>query len=758
MIKDLYWVGIRQSEIEMISNMFDGSVCLFGKIKPNKFVYKHERCNQNIITDKMYNYYLETLKYIIHQNPNCKFMFYNQNKAYSYGNEILEHSICCNSKMLLDNLSDKIWVRKIFSQIVKAVPSIELTITEQNISKSSEIFKNHKKLVIQRPVSGGGTGTFICDPKNCTDIIGNLRKNERVLVSPYIENSYSTNTTLVIGAKNYLIFPSSVQIVEQIDNRFLYRGADYIAFSKLNIELQKKVHYSAEKIAQYLRSLGYCGVIGIDLLIDCNEEVYFVELNNRFQASTDLLNIAISKQNISLQELNLMAFEGKLLPEIDTKINLSSYFYYNEGACDFRDLKSKYEAYTRKFDNDEISDNLKLISDGFDINTPLSNNCYGFKVNFNKQICMPSHDGQLWINENIRFVKPDLYETYKKDLLKLKIALLNQGVYLAEEISVDIKAAVYRSIDLNIDFKGKIVTLNCPYKINFSQTSPFFVDKNLMLKYAGQDLFKIEIDKFGIPTDAKTSSGKQISQIVYMSEDRLRIKTMSGCDFKKNNMGCDFCNNSANCIYFELDDIIESINYATALYGKKLKHFLIGGGTDFRETYWELVERIINYIHLHKELPQGITLMVAPFDTAKLERLKLLNVTDFSVNIEVYDNKLAKRIMKGKGVDRQIYFDFFRKAKEFWSGYGDLRSMIMVGLDKTDNLLKLVAELTPIGVQPVLSIFRPLPKTPMENHIMPPNDYLEKIYYMCLSICQNINPVYSLGPKCSACKNNVLAL
>lgn len=756
MIKDLYWVGIRQSEIETVSNMFTGSVCLFGENKPNNFVFEHKRCNQNIITDEMHNYYSETLKYIINQNPNSKFMFYNQNKAFNYGSEVLKHSICCNDKMLLDNLSNKIWVRKIFSQIIKAIPSIEMEFTRNNILKASEFFGKTKKLILQRPISGGGTGTFLYDSENDATT-KELKENERVLVSPYMDNSFSANTTLVIGAKNYLILPSSLQVIEQINNKFLYRGADYIAFSKLDNKLQEKVRQNADKIARYLKSLGYRGVIGIDFIIDRNNEVYFIELNNRFQASTDLLNIAIS-EDVSVQMLNFMAFKGDFLPEIDAKINFSSYFYYNESPCNFSDLKSKHDAYSRQLSNDEINGCYSLLLDGFDANAPLSDYCYGFKVNFNKQICMPSPDGQLWINENVSYVKPKLYSCYKNDLLKLKIALLNQGVCLAAEISSDVKAAVYKSIDIQIDFNGKKVTLNCPYKINFSQISPFFVDKDLNLTYAGQVLFKIEIDKSGIPATAKTSSGKQISQVVYMSEDRLRIKTMSGCDFKRANAGCDFCNNPSNCIYFDLADVTESIDYAVALYGKKIRHFLIGGGTDFREIYWELVENIINYIHSRKEFPQEITLMVAPFNTSKLEKLKQLFVTDFSVNIEIYDDKLANRLMKGKGIKRQLYFDFFREAKGDWQTYGDLRSMIMVGLESTENLFKLVGELVSLGVQPVLSIFRPLPQTPMENNIMPPNDYLEKIYYKSLDICRKTNPLYNLGPKCSACKNNVLAL
>ena len=183
MIDNLYWVGIRQSEITMISNGFLGSVCLFGEEKSNHYTFSNERCNQNIPTDAMHDFYLTSLSKIIEQNPNTKFMFYNQNKAYTYGNNILAHSICCNDKMLLDSLTDKINVRKIISQIVKTVPSIEISFNKSNVIKSSEIFMSYKKLVLQRPVSGGGNGTFLFDPANKTFMVCDFKENERILVS-----------------------------------------------------------------------------------------------------------------------------------------------------------------------------------------------------------------------------------------------------------------------------------------------------------------------------------------------------------------------------------------------------------------------------------------------------------------------------------------------------------------------------------------------------------------------------------------------
>ena len=690
-------------------------------------------------------------------DPNCKFIFYNQNKSFDYGRDVINHTICCNEQSLLENLSDKIWVRKMFANLINTIPSLETTFNEISLERLSALFPDYDEFILQKPKSGGGTGTFLCNKKNFDDYKETFANEERILVSPFIANSYSINTTLLIGEQNCLIFPSSIQIIEKNKNNFLYRGADYIAFQNLEESLKNKIYENSKKVARHIQNLGYKGIVGIDFLIQNKENVLFIELNNRFQASSDLLNYELLKHDTSLQELNLLAFQNERLPEYSLDTLLSSYFYYNENENTFDDLKFKYKSIISAKANG-VLDELDLLNDGYKIDCQCSARCYGFKVNIKKQICSISPDGKLWTNENIRYVNPALINKYKTNLLSLKVALLNQGVSIDNSINKNLKNAVYRSIDINLDFNGKKVTLNCPYMINFAKISPFYIDNKYCLSYAGIPLFNVTIDELMITENLKTTSGKPISKIIYMSEDRLRIKTMSGCDYKKNHIGCDFCDNPDKCTYFDLNDIYESIKCASNIYKDRLNHFMIGGGTDFRKDYWFIVEHVIKYIHSDNSLPNEITLMVAPFEIYRLKKLKELNLNDLSVNIEIYDDTLAKQIMKGKGIERKEYFNFFEEAKKFWPDFGDLRSMVIVGIDTTDNLIKLVSKLVNMGVQPVLSIFRPLPNTPLENHSMPSNEYLENIYFICDNICKSKNRNYTLGPKCSACRNNVLSI
>lgn len=59
-----------------------------------------------------------------------------------------------------------------------------------------------------------------------------MRKN--LLISPYIENSVPINIHLLIGQNDVLVFPGSIQITQKINNKILYLGADYIAYSKIS--------------------------------------------------------------------------------------------------------------------------------------------------------------------------------------------------------------------------------------------------------------------------------------------------------------------------------------------------------------------------------------------------------------------------------------------------------------------------------------------------------------------------------------------
>ena len=87
---------------------------------------------------------------------------------------------------------------------------------------------------------------------------------------------------------------------------------------------------------------------------------------------------------------------------------------------------------------------------------------------------------------------------------------------------------------------------------------------------------------------------------------------------------------------------------------------------------------------------------------------------------------------------------------------GAVRSMLIVGLEPSDSLKKGIEELTANGIQPILSIFRPLPDTELSHLCAPSMLELYDIYNQSQQICKEHGLL--LGPQCVNCQNNTLAL
>lgn len=112
----------------------------------------------------------------------------------------------------------------------------------------------------------------------------------KYIISDYISDSISINVHVFISESTNLVTPASVQLIENIENQLLYRGADFISFRDIDKEIQEKIRYISIKICNSLRNEGYKGIAGIDFIIDKHNNIYCSEINPRFQASTVLLS------------------------------------------------------------------------------------------------------------------------------------------------------------------------------------------------------------------------------------------------------------------------------------------------------------------------------------------------------------------------------------------------------------------------------------------------------------------------------------
>lgn len=335
----IVWVGTYQEDIKELKVF--GSISKFGLNKKNHFVFQSD---DNI----SFNLFIEEkIKYFKTLNNQIKFYFYDPYIAYKLFNCInKDDCICLNLKENLDWLNNKSVVREWVRNQVKTPESVVLSKSEISLDYLKKIFWGYQKFVFQEMVSSGGTGTYLLVENQQCD----LYKSSLYLVSPYYENSISINVTIIIGIDETIIFPPSIQYIKEENTNLLYMGSDFISINNLPQELLEKIKVASSKIANLLKQIEFKGICGIDFLL-YNDDVYFLEINPRFQGSSFLIEKAINEYNLSIYKINFLAFYGsikKVKQQLKNMvINYSFYKIGNTRKCNtqaFIEAKIEYNS------------------------------------------------------------------------------------------------------------------------------------------------------------------------------------------------------------------------------------------------------------------------------------------------------------------------------------------------------------------------------------------------------------------------------
>ena len=91
--------------------------------------------------------------------------------------------------------------------------------------------------------------------------------------------------------------------------------------------MQTKIDKFSMMIGNKIKNIGYKGILGIDYIISGND-VYFLEINPRFQASTPLINRALTDKGLpSVQEMVLESFSD--VGPVISNYNVVVYYSYH---------------------------------------------------------------------------------------------------------------------------------------------------------------------------------------------------------------------------------------------------------------------------------------------------------------------------------------------------------------------------------------------------------------------------------------------
>lgn len=825
-LSNVYWVGTRESDMPLIKNDkgFKGCISLFGEKNDEKNIVMCEsgggiRVDHNDSTDTQQDeFIIQSITQVLKNDPNAKFMFYNPSAIYrlnltkKFG---WEHFLCLNDESILAKVNNKRSFRELVKDIVPLIPILERSRSDCDYydlleAKNRGEFNDNNnyscivkpieydadlKFIIQAPVASGGDGTFILTQENAQSIFSALDKKAGYLVSVYHTRSIPVNIHAIIYNDNILFSPGSVQLMREVatENKLLYKGADFIAYHQISVELRNQFEYQARLVAQRLKEIGYRGVCGIDAIIH-DGRVNIMEVNGRFQASTELINRALLQNGAkSIQEMNIEAFDNTYHSDFEEltpshNIAFSNYTYSYEGKS-MHDL----HIYTIASQSNQV---VKIQCDGFvpENSTRYIAQAYLYRLVFRSNIASINEDGAVMINENICTPSKWLIRQIKsKDKLTIKLALMMLGIRIENEICKELREATNNAVDLQFGDGEDIMVINSPTNIKYVEFSPFSLHPSccyngkFCVYYYGQPL----LDNIGIfPTDnnqnLKLQDDKHIfSEIAYLSTDRLRVHLTNACCYKLENSlgkvgdnGCKFCNidvnNNPNLITpKDIKEVVDKYIEDRSLLIKSgntngkpiLRHFLLGGQSrlDSKSVLIETAK-----ILQHYRMP--IYAMTLPLDEDTIKKLIEYEVLEFAFNIEIFNSECRKKYMPGKGrISVESYIDALKTARQTLD-YVDrarnrkvVRSMIIVGLEPYQDMIEGIQLLIDNRIEPMLSVFRPLPNTPLEDLNAPTvrsvYDLFLKVSRMLLAASDiNGSDFRKLGPECPCCQNNTVSL
>ena len=741
------WVGPRDIDClqdslfsDKVSYYSDKNILAFreAKIYGNKF--------NKFIKKKM----LQILK----KHPDAKFIFYNPGIAYHLDITLRQYVLCLNDNNLLSLLNDKIYTRYWLQRCVPVLPSIIMDAPNLSFQELENNLSNSQQFVAQQNKSSGGLGTFILTREN--GMLSILKENykELFIVSPYIHESFAVNINAIIGKKNTILFPISLQLSERNKERILYHGADYVAGSAISENIVIKLKDYANKILTRIKQLGYLGIIGLDFLVT-KDEIYFLEVNPRYQASSFLINIALEEQSLpSLSKMNLVAFyeQGYLDASVEKiTINYSFYKYLYVNSA-----KHLYYVFQKAVTDKYIK---QIVTDGWDPKLPVDEDAYCYSIIFKTNIASINSDFRCDIYSNIQGEEQYL-KTNIDTKIGLKIALINQGCNIAPDAEQYLKSkgVIKKAVFSAIDFRlANGMPINAPINLKFGELSPFIIhyDGNLSLYYYDKNISEITIELEPKWNKKHTKNGVSFNRIAYLSTDRLRLKHESICVFKKSGKGCFFCNVPEQGIDFTQTDFDEVLD--ELLPHPAFRHILIGGGSGDPLTESDQIIRMAQKIRArNKEIP--IYLMSLPPNNAEILRAyKDAGITEVAFNIEIWDRKIAEKLMPGKGkIPLSHYIDILHESTNIWGKEGNVRTALIVGLNQSKLLLTATEYLCQLGIQPMFSVFRPMIGTKLETVVPPSNQMLLSLYQDISGICAKYH--MEPGPSCKECRNNMLAL
>jgi hypothetical protein len=246
--------------------------------------------------------------------------------------------------------------------------------------------------------------------------------------------------------------------------------------------------------------------------------------------------------------------------------------------------------------------------------------------------------------------------------------------------------------------------------------------------------------------------GEPYVYFVQSHADRVRVAPIVGCSFK-----CQFCDMPSKFQYRvkTLDRLLDATKRAIADTQLPVTHALLSGGTPKVE---DISHQHMVYESIINAFPDfDFEIMLSPLGgLLDVPLLRSFGAKGLAINLELYGEEAMRKYSPEKiSLGRDRFFDAIEKAVECF-GNGNVRSLVLVGLEDLEETLKGVRALACRGCDPVLSAFRPALGTPLEYHAPPRLDFVREAYLRSQDIVAKY-PGVEIGPRCVPCRHNSVA-
>lgn len=336
--RKVYYIGFNANNAICNENFIDGAITLNpnkekGNIYYTKKVVK-DRTSVDFI-NKYRDFLIQSMENITRNHENVLFLAFNKKIKKMLESKNDFNIIGEKNYLLLDKLNDKRFTREMLN---RKIPIIDVHWINNKIGYSEAIkLTNSNKLVIQGKTGAGGNNTFYIENEHSFNKYSTICNNE-YYVSKYMEH-LPINITIVIGKCDTVIFPPSIQLIKLEDDKFKYMGADFIYYQNLSNRIHDQVKAYSDIIVKELRKMDYRGILGIDFIADSNDNVYFMEINPRFQSSSFIISQYLSKYcSTSIAELHYLAITDNYIGNIYLD-KIDNSFVNCTNLADFSNLK-----------------------------------------------------------------------------------------------------------------------------------------------------------------------------------------------------------------------------------------------------------------------------------------------------------------------------------------------------------------------------------------------------------------------------------